>query len=53
MSPITSKKTSLDFEIESISDLLQFRYQRILVFLSLLIFSVFPGELGEFLLQVA
>ena len=47
MSPITSKKTSLDFEIESISDLLQFRYQRILVFLSLLIFSVFPGDLGE------
>jgi len=46
MSPITSKKTSSDFSIDSIGDLLRMRYQRIIVSFLLLIFSVYPGELG-------
>ena len=47
MSPITSKKTSLDFSIESMDDLIRMRYRRILASFLLLIFSVYPGELGE------
>jgi len=47
MSPITSKKTSLDFSIESMGDLIRMRYRRILASFLLLIFSVYPGKLGE------
>ena len=47
MSPITSKKTSLDFSIESMGDLMRMRYRRILASFLLLIFSVYPGDLGE------
>ena len=47
MSPITSKKTSLDFSIESMGDLIRMRYRRILASFLLLVFSVYPGKLGE------
>ena len=46
MSPITSKKTSSDFSIDGIGDLFRMRYQRIIVSFLLLIFLVYPGELG-------
>ncbi|MFL2945275.1 MAG: putative manganese transporter [Candidatus Poseidoniales archaeon] len=47
MSPITSKKTSLDFNVDGIGNLFRERYRRLIVSFLLLIASVFPGELGE------
>ncbi|OIR21481.1 MAG: hypothetical protein BET99_03260 [Marine Group III euryarchaeote CG-Epi2] len=47
MSPVTSKKTSLDFNIDGIGNLFRERYRRLLVSFLLLIASVFPGELGD------
>ena len=47
MSPVTSKKTSLDFNVDGIGNLFRERYRRLIVSFLLLIASVFPGELGE------
>lgn len=47
MSPITSKKTSLDFSVDGIGNLFKERHRRILVSFLLFIATVFPGELGE------
>ena len=47
MSPVTSKKTSLDFNIDGIGNLFRERYRRLIVSFLLLIASVFPGELGD------
>lgn len=47
MSPITSKKTSLDFNVDGIGNLFRERYRRLIVSFLLLIASMFPGELGE------
>ena len=47
MSPVTSKKTSLDFNVEGIGNLFRERYRRLIVSFLLLIASIFPGELGD------
>ena len=47
MSPITSKKTALDFNVDGIGNLFRERYRRIIVSFLLLIAAVFPGELGN------
>jgi len=47
VSPVTSKKTSLDFNVDGIGNLFRERYRRLIVSFLLLIASVFPGELGE------
>ena len=47
MSPVTSKKTSLDFNVDGIGNLFRERYRRLIVSFLLLIASIFPGELGE------
>lgn len=47
MSPVTSKKTSLDFNVDGIGNLFRERYRRLIVSFLLLIASVFPGKLGE------
>ena len=47
MSPVTSKKTSLDFNVDGIGNLFKERHRRILVSFLLFIATVFPGELGE------
>ena len=47
MSPVTSKKTSLDFNVDGIGNLFRERYRRILVSFLLFIATVFPGELGK------
>ena len=47
MSPVTSKKTSLDFNVDGIGNLFRERYRRLIVSFLLFIASVFPGELGE------
>ena len=47
MSPVTSKKTSLDFNVDGIGNLFRERYRRILVSVLLFFATVFPGELGE------
>lgn len=47
MSPITSKKTALDFNVDGIGNLFRERYRRIIVSFLLLFATVFPGELGN------
>ena len=47
MSPITSKKTALDFNVDGIGNLFRERYRRIIVSFLLLVATVFPGELGN------
>jgi len=47
VSPVTSKKTSLDFNVDGIGNLFKERHRRILVSFLLFIATVFPGELGE------
>jgi hypothetical protein len=47
VSPVTSKKTSLDFNVEGIGNLFRERYRRLIVSFLLLIASIFPGELGD------
>ena len=47
MSPITSKKTALDFNVDGIGNLFRERYRRIIVSFLLLVVTVFPGELGN------
>jgi len=47
VSPVTSKKTSLDFNVDGIDNLFRERYRRILVSFLLFIATVFPGELGK------
>ena len=47
MSPITSKKTTLDFNVDGIGNLFRERYRRIIVSFLLLVATVFPGELGN------
>jgi hypothetical protein len=47
VSPVTSKKTSLDFNVDGIGNLFRERYRRILVSVLLFFATVFPGELGE------
>jgi len=47
VSPVTSKKTSLDFNVDGIGNLFRERYRRLIVSFLLLIASVFPGKLGE------
>jgi len=47
VSPITSKKTTLDFNVDGIGNLFRERYRRIIVSFLLLVATVFPGELGN------
>jgi hypothetical protein len=47
VSPITSKKTALDFNVDGIGNLFRERYRRIIVSFLLLFATVFPGELGN------
>jgi len=47
VSPITSKKTALDFNVDGIGNLFRERYRRIIVSFLLLVATVFPGELGN------
>ena len=47
MSPITSKKTTLDFNVDGIGNLFRERYRRIIVSFLLLVAAIFPGELGN------
>ena len=47
MSPITSKKTTLDFNVDGLGNLFRERYRRIIVSFLLLVATVFPGELGN------
>jgi len=47
VSPITSKKTALDFNVDGIGNLFRARYRRIIVSFLLLVATVFPGELGN------
>tara|TARA_B100000029_G_scaffold246257_1_gene243254 strand:- start:48 stop:1181 length:1134 start_codon:yes stop_codon:yes gene_type:complete len=47
MSPITSKKTALDFEMSSLRDIFRERYHRMLIVSLLFIAAVYPGDLGE------
>jgi len=47
VSPITSKKTTLDFNVDGLGNLFRERYRRIIVSFLLLVATVFPGELGN------
>ena len=47
MSPITSKKTALDFEMSSVRDIFRERYHRMLIVSLLFIAAAYPGDLGE------
>ena len=47
MSPITSKKTTLDFNVDGIGNLFRERHRRIIVSFLLLVATIFPGELGN------
>ena len=47
MSPITSKKTVLDFEMSSVRDIFRERYHRMLIVSLLFIAAAYPGDLGE------
>ena len=47
MSPVTSKKTSLDFNVEGIVNLFRERYRRLIETFLLLIATIFPGEIGD------
>ena len=47
MSPITSKKTSLNLDISGPGEILRERYHRILIVSLLFIAAAYPGDLGE------
>lgn len=47
MSPITSKKTSLNLDISGPGEMLRERYHRILIVSLLFIAAAYPGDLGE------
>ena len=47
MSPITSKKTVLDFDMRSVRDIFRERYHRMLIVSLLFIAAAYPGDLGE------
>jgi len=47
VSPITSKKTTLDFNVDGIGNLFRERHRRIIVSFLLLVATIFPGELGN------
>ena len=47
MSPITSKKTVVDLDIDDAQNLFRERYHRILVAVLLFVAAIYPGKLGE------
>ena len=47
MTPITSKKTVLDFDMSSVRDIFRERYHRMLIVSLLFIAAAYPGDLGE------